>query len=270
VDYEGPDYLLDTKEIEYILNQITNTLILTVAIRANEFQEEENVWNEYLKLFSKHDNLSFCLVPGHENYKINKKISTRSAFHGFFTTLRREHTKSIFMGIENLSSQFVGLILSTYDGIVPILLNGDNRLLRKYPEISLLGNRTAVYSPFITKTTDYSSIMEKTIYYLLRRNYTRNLLAKTSNWQNLTLGSEWDEISSEIKEVLRKSLDRFVLTDHNIQRYLFKFKQYNVQLVIGFPLSIENIAQEIKNFSLKVHTPSIPRKNLKIHIESSL
>jgi len=234
VDYEGSDYLLDTKEIEYILNQIKNTLILTVAIRAKEFQEEEKKWKGYLKLFLKYDHLSFCLVPGHEAYEIDKKISTRRAFHQFFTDLKREHDKLIFMGIENLSSQFVKLILSMYDGVLPILLNGDKRLLKKQIQNSSLGNRLVIYSPFITGITKYSTIMEKSTQYLFRRKYTRELLANISNWQDLISGREWNDFPSEIRDILKKSLDRFVLTDLNMQRHLFAFKDHNVRLVIEF------------------------------------
>ncbi len=247
LDYEGQDHLLSIQAIRELVLQLKNNLVLTVAVRALEFQNGTDLWRSYLDLLDDCSNLSLNIVAGHPAYNLNQTVLLKTAFQKFFSQIRKRTNRPIFFGIDNISSSLIKNVCQQYSPIIPFGLNGDARLKngfsKDYENYSL-----AVYAPLATTIQKIDSSLDELLPYLLRRKSIQDQLRCTEEWNPEQSYTSWSTAPEKVQKVIKKNLNDYILTDSNIETKISEYKSQNIKLVVGYP-SISSISdQQIEEF----------------------
>ncbi len=244
IDYEGAECLLLPMDIEYLLQQMKRNLVLTIASRGIEFQQGSSLLQQYLALYRKYDNLQFCIVVGHPSYAtVSRLIPLTRSLNHLFTQVKEIKDTELFFGVENIPLRMIRDITAKFSKVVPFVLNGDHRINKMASEFDDL----ALYTPFFFNVSVQAAVrLLKN--YLLRRRYTRDLLAKTGLQVEKCLAEDWEQLFSEAKRVLLVSLEHYVLTPFNVQKRLTEFLEKKVSYIVGNPLLVEEISEFYRMF----------------------
>ncbi len=242
VDYEGETNLLTPSEVDSLLQAMHGYLVLTIAVRGNEFYQNEYLFEAYLDVARKRNNLRFCFVPGHPAYQsVNKSIPLKNAMLQFIETTRDVQSSEIFIGVENVPFKTIQWILTRHDSLIPFLLNGDHRL----PVMTNFFDNVAVYSPFTTNL-DLDHVGERLRGYLFRRRHTWKLLEENGIKETSIQTRKWSQLSSEVKNILLMALDHFALTPFNIDQRVAEFLQHRITHLILHPISTDSLVSHDK------------------------
>ncbi|MHA2156477.1 MAG: DUF7388 family protein [Candidatus Hodarchaeales archaeon] len=248
LDYEGKDNLLTLKEIKDLLHQFNHTLVLTVAVRALEFQNGDGLWRSYLDILADNSNVSVNLVAGHSAYNIDRNVSAKIALRKYIAHTRERTDRPIFLGVDNLSSTFVKSICQSYSGVIPFALNGDFRLMNGFSNSKKCP--LAIYTPLTIKARQDEETYNDVFPYLMRRKTIQQRLKAANILEEELKISSWSNLSQKAQTIIKDSLNELIITDANLNEKVKHFRSCNVRILVGYPAisSIKN--QQIEGFKI--------------------
>ncbi len=222
--------------------------MLTVAVRALEFQNGDGLWRSYLDILADNSNVSVNLVAGHPAYNIDRKVSTQFALRKYIAQIRERTDRPIFLGIDNLSSTYVKSICQSYSGVIPFALNGDSRLMNGFSNSTKCP--LAIYTPLIIKTRQDEETFNDVFPYLMRRKTIQQRLKAANISEEELKISSWSHLSQKAQTIIKDSLNELIITDANLNEKVKHFKSSNVRILVGYPAisSIKN--QQIEGFKI--------------------
>ncbi|PWI46475.1 hypothetical protein CEE45_16615 [Candidatus Heimdallarchaeota archaeon B3_Heim] len=223
-------------------------MVLTVAVRALEFQNGNDLLRSYLDMIADNSNLSLNLVAGHPAYDIDQTVSVENALNKSFTQIRQRTDRPMFLGIENLSTRIIKSICRSYSPVIPFALNGDYRVMNGFSK--KISCPLAIYTPLAIETDQFENNISDFLPYLLRRRVLQDRLKAANLWKDELTNSTWSEFSRKAQKIIRYSLNELIITDANIDKKLMEFRSHNVKLLVGYPAisSIKN--QQIEGFKI--------------------
>jgi hypothetical protein len=248
IDYEGIQNLLDPDQMKDVLEQTRNYLVLTVSVRSAEFHfNRKFLLENYLRLTRSYHHLAFCVVAGHPAYpSVDSQIPVIKAFHYVLSRIRRKTSTPLFLGTENISSNFIIKLIREYNYILPFILHGDPRAIHA----KLLKPPLAVYSP-LTHLVSNEEAIKLLIEYLLRRRSTQLSLTKKGYFPSIrTTPAKWEELSPGVKKILKSNLQNSVLNSHNFISRIQEFLNNGVQLIVANPVIPHRYFDHVKNFQI--------------------
>lgn len=228
-----------------ILEQTKNEIVFTIAARDKKFSKKKDFLAKYLKLIHCFSHLTFCVVAGHPAYSsIDVQVPVGQAIDTVLAQIRNKTDKTLFFGVENLSSRFVRQIRKTYNSIIPFLLHGDSRAIYTNGILPPF----AVYSP-ISLTAPDEEVMKKISGYLLRRKSTQKALLH-KGYQPVMLSNQWEKLTPDVQSILRQSFHYHVLNSKNFHSRIQVFIQQGAQLIVGNPVVPQYFNDLVKGFNL--------------------
>jgi hypothetical protein len=249
LDYEGLDNLLPIEDIKRLLRELNNSLVLTIAVRAIEFQNGSDLWRYYLDLFVKDPKLGLNIVAGHPAYNIDKSLSVEEAIETFFADIRKRTNRSIFFGIDNISSKFIRKICQRFSPVILFGLNGDARLMNGFSR-KLEHCTLAMYTPLAIASQKVENDINDLLPYLLRRRRIKQQLENIEETEIEKISSTWSNSSEEVQKVIRDNLGRFILTNANLEEKMSEIKAHNIKLLVGYPAISSIRDQQIEEFKI--------------------
>ncbi len=243
------DNLLSIQEIESLLRKLNNSLVLTIAVRAVEFQNGSDLWRSYLNLFADNPNMGLNIVAGHPAYNIDQSISLKETLGKYFTEIRKRTDRPIFFGIDNISSKLVRKICQRFSPIIPFGLHGDKRLLNGFSK-ELEHCTLAIYTPLAIASQKDEDDLDELLPYLLRRRSIKKQLLRIKKTSAGRIKSSQSTSSEEVQKVIRDNLGDFILTDSNIEEKMVEFSSHNIKLLVGYPAISSIRDQQIEEFKI--------------------
>ncbi|MHA2296448.1 MAG: hypothetical protein ACXAEU_00560 [Candidatus Hodarchaeales archaeon] len=240
MDYEGESEFLSLSFLRSVLKVVKNGFILTFAVRGREFQGLYKL-QKYLELMNAHPKFSFCVVAGHPVYEsVDREINVEWGFSNFLEQIRERSSRPVFVGGENIPLRVITGLNDEFGNIVPFFLNGDSRITGN----NELSRPIAVYSPLAESKMD---AVHDLTGYLLRRKRTQRELGG----MEIDHRTRWTNLPFQAQAVLKKNVDRFVLTlNGNLGNMLTEFSKNNVRYMIGHPSG--NPSEMIKGFAASI------------------
>lgn len=248
VDYEGKDHLFSSKTIKELLHQINNTLVLTIAVRALEFQNGSDLWRSYLNIITDNSNISLNIVAGHSAYNIDQTVSVKEALHKFLSQVRERTDRPVFLGIENLPVKIIKEICQLYSPVIPFALNGDDRLKNGFSK--KIGVPLAIYAPMTLDTKQLEENIDELLPYLLRRKIIQNRLNSTKKGRKELRSASWTGLTQEGQMIVKNSLNELIIVGSSLDDNLLQFKSQNVKIIVGYPAISSIINQQIEEFKI--------------------
>ncbi|MFX0150892.1 MAG: hypothetical protein ACFFAJ_08940 [Candidatus Hodarchaeota archaeon] len=228
-----------------ILQQTKNVLVFTIAVRDAKFSKTSYFLEEYLQLIEQYSHVTFCVVAGHPAYSsIDVRIPLSQSFDKILAQIRNKTNKTLYLGVDNLSSGFIGQIRENYGSIIPFLLHGDSRAICSNGILPPF----AVYSPIIFSIPN-DEIMNNLKDYLLRRKSTQKALTY-KGFPLADLSHHWLKLSPEVQSILYLSFQDHVLNPKNFHAKIQAFTQQGAHLIVGNPIASEYFNDLVKGFNL--------------------